>query len=177
MAINYGSLGTMMAHELIHGFDAQGRHFDKTGNFVNWWTNSTTSKYFNQSKCFENQYDDFIRKMNITSPAAKLPENLADNGGLKIAYNAFKANEYIHGADKRLPASTFTTDQLFYIGFAQTWCSLTSSDTKDISSIMQSHSAEKNRVNLALSNSKEFSKAFQCPANTNMNPSKKCSFW
>jgi len=177
MAINYGSLGTMMAHELIHGFDAQGRHFDKTGNFVNWWTNSTTSKYFNQSKCFENQYNDFIRKMNITSPAANLPENLADNGGLKIAYNAFKANEYIHGADKRLPASTFTTDQLFYIGFAQTWCSLTSSDTKDISSIMQSHSAEKNRVNLALSNSKEFSKAFQCPANTNMNPSKKCSFW
>lgn len=174
ISVNFGSLGFVMGHELTHGFDSQGRHYDQFGNMIKWWTNATTKAFLNRTKCLENQYAAFGSK---TKAKQTLAENIADNGGLKIAYNAFKATEYLHGADKLLPGFKLTPDQLFFLGFAQTWCTLATQEKKEQSGQLSIHSNEKTRVDIVLSNSKEFAKAYNCPVGSKMNPAKKCNIW
>ncbi|KAK9874419.1 hypothetical protein WA026_002766 [Henosepilachna vigintioctopunctata] len=172
--MDYSHLGVLVGHETTHGFDNAGRKYDAFGVIGNLWTNETYSAFENRSQCFREQYDRyFINELNKTlSGERSLNENLADNGGLKIAYNAAKEvfKFYSFESDK------FSPEQLFFIGFATTFCSVEDLPYLEYT-IDKGYPPSKYRVNGAVSNMKEFSDSFNCPKNSAMNPEEKCSLW
>ena len=87
-SINYGSIGTIIGHEITHGFDSIGRAYDKNGNLKNWWKNLTLETFEKKTECMINQYSSFIEPTTNKHCDGKLTltENIADNGGLKAAY-------------------------------------------------------------------------------------------
>ncbi|KOC67822.1 Endothelin-converting enzyme 1 [Habropoda laboriosa] len=178
-SLNYGAIGTVLGHELTHGFDNSGRHYDSNGNVRQWWTNETILQYTEKTECFvdhynsyyENDVDDYI------DGERTLGENIADNGGLReavIAYERWKAR---HGQEPLLPGFTHLThEQLVFLGFAHVWCEVYT--PKSLKWILQdSHCPGHVRLQGVLKNSKEFSEAWKCPVGSNMNPAKKCRLW
>jgi predicted metalloendopeptidase len=106
-----------------------------------------------------------------------LGENIADNGGLKEAYQAFKTHEQEFGVDQLLPAVDLTLDQLFFVGFSQVWCGNVREEEAIRRIYTDPHSPGKYRIIGTLSNSDEFAAAFECPAGSPMNPEDKCQVW
>lgn len=118
--LNYGALGSILGHELTHGFDNTGRLYDQFGNKRFWWSNSTVEIFVNKSECFIQQYDNFtIPKVNMTVQGkTTLGENIADNGGLNYAFLAY--NNYVrrHGSELKLVGfENYTMEQMFFISF------------------------------------------------------------
>ncbi|ORY87316.1 zincin [Neocallimastix californiae] len=177
--LNYGYFGTIIGHEVTHAFDNTGRLYDSDGNKNNWWTDDDDKDFKELSQCFIDQYNDFSFTVNnkkyVIDGEFTLGENIADNGGLSRGYEAWKKSilknpEKASQHNKKLPGlSKYTLDQLFYIAYGQSHCSI--GDEKD------PHAPGKARVNVVLSNSKDFAKAFNCPTGSPMNPKNKCSMW
>lgn len=126
--LNYASLGHVIGHEITHALDDMGRQFDSTGNLKNWWHNETLQKYFTKAQCFVDQYSKYVMDGQHVDGINSLGENIADNGGFKVAYKTYK-NIIKQGKDsdkelQELMAAGFnyTRDQLFWIAGAQTWC-------------------------------------------------------
>jgi len=157
-AINYGGIGMVIGHEMTHGFDDQGAQYNKEGNLKNWWASSDSSKFVAKSKLVIEQYNGYtvLDTVHING-ALTTGENMADNGGLAIAYDAFKMTK--QGKDNT-PIDGFTPEQRFFISFAQIWRS------KDKDEIMRQrintdpHSPEVWRVLGPLSNFTPFYTAF-----------------
>ncbi|XP_059247383.1 endothelin-converting enzyme 2 isoform X5 [Mustela nigripes] len=118
-ALNFGGIGVVMGHELTHAFDDQGREYDKEGNLRPWWQNESLAAFRNHTACMEEQYSQYQVHGERLNGRQTLGENIADNGGLKAAYNAYKAWLRKHGEEQRLPAVGLTNHQLFFVGFAQ----------------------------------------------------------
>ncbi|XP_058412192.1 endothelin-converting enzyme 2 isoform X3 [Diceros bicornis minor] len=118
-ALNFGGIGVVMGHELTHAFDDQGREYDKEGNLRPWWQNESLAAFRNHTACMEEQYSQYQVNGEKLNGRQTLGENIADNGGLKAAYNAYKAWLRKHGEEQRLPAVGLTNHQLFFVGFAQ----------------------------------------------------------
>lgn len=105
-------------------------------------------------------------------------ENIADNGGIKFAYNAYKKWSSKYGAESRLPGlQQYTPDQMFWISAAQTWCSMDRTEYMRIRILNGIHAPDKYRVIGSISNSDDFAKDFQCALGSPMNPSNKCMVW
>ena len=124
--MNYGAIGFVIGHEITHGFDDQGRQFDSDGNLVDWWEEDTKVAYLEKAQCIIDQYGNYTEpnvglKLNGINTQG---ENIADNGGIKEAYLAYKKFEKQNGREKMLPGLNFTSSQLFWISAAQTWCSV-----------------------------------------------------
>eukprot|EP00111_Clytia_hemisphaerica_P006624 TCONS_00019179-protein len=166
-SMNYGALGTIIAHELSHGFDSQGRNFDKSGNLNKWWSNVTFESFDNKTQCLKKHYHKYQKK----NTSRTLAEDLADQGGLKIAHQAFKTHQYLHEEDRTLPAISLSSEQLFFLGYAQSWCTISSNQQQQNAADV--HSDSRTRVDASLSNSEAFAKAFKCPTNSRMNPQNK----
>ncbi|CAG0887730.1 unnamed protein product [Darwinula stevensoni] len=178
-ALNYGGLGIVMGHELTHAFDDQGREYDKDGNLNAWWNNATIKRFTKQTQCFVHQYAKFkINEENLNG-VQTLGENLADNGGLKAAYKAYDAWLFHQSnfEDQHLPGLNFTFRQLFFISFAQVWCSVGTKEAFHLQVVNDDHSPGEFRVIGALSNNDDFSREFNCPRGSRMNPSEKCVVW
>ncbi|KAM6357134.1 LOW QUALITY PROTEIN: endothelin-converting enzyme 2-like [Alca torda] len=118
-ALNFGGIGVVMGHELTHAFDDQGREYDKEGNLRPWWQNSSLEAFKNRTACMTEQYGRYTVHHEKVNGRQTLGENIADNGGLKAAYNAYKSWLQKNGEEKRLPALGLTNHQLFFVGFAQ----------------------------------------------------------
>ncbi|XP_040126132.1 endothelin-converting enzyme 2 isoform X5 [Ictidomys tridecemlineatus] len=118
-ALNFGGIGVVMGHELTHAFDDQGREYDKEGNLRPWWQNESLAAFRNHTACMEEQYNQYQVNGERLNGRQTLGENIADNGGLKAAYNAYKAWLRKHGEEQQLPAVGLTNHQLFFVGFAQ----------------------------------------------------------
>uniref|UniRef100_A0A8B9SPF4 endothelin-converting enzyme 1 n=1 Tax=Anas platyrhynchos TaxID=8839 RepID=A0A8B9SPF4_ANAPL len=118
-ALNFGGIGVVMGHELTHAFDDQGREYDKEGNLRPWWQNSSLEAFKNRTACMTEQYGRYTVHREKVNGRQTLGENIADNGGLKAAYNAYKSWLQKNGDEKRLPALGLTNHQLFFVGFAQ----------------------------------------------------------
>ncbi|TRY79395.1 hypothetical protein TCAL_07539 [Tigriopus californicus] len=178
-SLNYGGIGVVIGHEITHGFDDKGRQFDKHGNLKQWWNNRTIAEFRTAAQCIIDQYTDYQLEdvnLNINGKMTQ-GENIADNGGLKQAFRAYKKWVAEHGEEALLPGLNMTHDQLFFLNYAQIWCgSMRPEDavTKIRSSV---HSPGPIRVLGPLSNSWDFAEAFQCPAGSRMNPVEKCSVW
>ncbi|ETV69183.1 hypothetical protein H257_15012 [Aphanomyces astaci] len=178
-AQNFGAIGMVIGHEITHGFDNDGRRYDGDGNLKQWWSNATRTAFEKKAQCIRDQYDNFVVKSDVTSAVLgnvsgkiSLDENIADNGGLKTSFRAY--HEYL----KEFP-SQYTVeagDKLFYLSYAQSWCTK-NTDASVSLSLSREHPLGRYRVTGALQNNAEFARVFQCPIDSNLNPSKKCLLW
>ncbi|XP_072173719.1 endothelin-converting enzyme 1-like [Diadema setosum] len=177
MSMNFGAIGMVMGHEMTHGFDNHGRKFDLEGNLRDWWGNVSAEAYENETVCMVDQYSAYKVGSHHLNGEYTLAENIADNGGLKIAYQAYQVWRQSHNETRQLPSLGLTDDQLFFLGFSQVWCSFVTPQRAELSVYVDPHSAEKYRVNGAVSNMPEFAEAYNCSAGTPMNADKKCTVW
>uniref|UniRef100_A0A803TEQ1 endothelin-converting enzyme 1 n=1 Tax=Anolis carolinensis TaxID=28377 RepID=A0A803TEQ1_ANOCA len=176
-ALNFGGIGVVMGHELTHAFDDQGREYDKEGNLRPWWQNSSLEAFKNRTECMTEQYSKYLVNGEHVNGKQTLGENIADNGGLKAAYNAYKVWLKKNGEEKHLPSLELTSHQLFFLGFAQVWCSVRTPESSHEGLMTDPHSPDKFRVIGTLSNSRDFIEHFQCPVGSLMNPGKSCEVW
>ncbi|CAJ0607822.1 unnamed protein product [Cylicocyclus nassatus] len=182
-AFNYGGLGSIIGHEITHGFDDEGRQFDAHGNLQNWWDSFVEREFEKRAQCFVNQYN----KIEVPGTNQRingeqtLGENIADNGGLKEAYRAYKAYLQRHGGkEQRIEGlETFDNDQMFFIGYASVWCEHTTQQRLINQISTDEHSPARYRVNQVLANQPEFARAFKCGRGTPMNPRyyERCAVW
>ena len=157
-AINYGGIGMVIGHEMTHGFDDQGSQYDEKGNMQNWWTASDNTKFKAKTSSVVNQYNGYTMFDSLhVKGDLTLGENIADIGGLAIAYDAFKMTKQGQGNEK---IDGFTPDQRFFLGFAQVWRLKNRDETMRMRLNVDPHSPEVFRVNGPLSNFDPFYAAF-----------------
>lgn len=169
-AENYGGIGVVIGHELTHGFDDQGRHFDAAGNMIDWWSEADAEAFAELSKGLINQFNEIeILPAENGNPAVMgngeytLGENIADQGGLRIAYTAFVNSQKKKGVDINSPEAViegFTPIQVFYMNFANLWAQNIRDAEKRRRTISDVHSLGENRVNVSLRNIAPFFEAF-----------------
>ncbi|KAI1698583.1 peptidase family m13 domain-containing protein [Ditylenchus destructor] len=148
-AVNYGAIGSVMGHEITHGFDDEGSQFDRVGNLKNWWDENTLKQFLKRTKCIIDQYSQY----EVPGTGLKINgiltqgENIADNGGVKQAFNI--------------------------------WCAVTKPEAAVNQVLTDPHSPKKFRVNGVLVNQPAFAEAFNCPVGSKMNlkPEERCSVW
>lgn len=182
-AMNYGAIGAVVGHEMSHGFDAGGRKYNKDGELKSWWSNESATEYDHRTKCYIDLYDTFKPRDVDIHVIGKLTlnENIADTNGLNVAYHAFKSlpNNSKDGIEppNALLARELTNDQLFFVSFAQTWCSLYRPEALKVQMMTDPHSPGQFRVLGPLSQSDIFADAFNCRNGTRYNPMTKCHLW
>ncbi|XP_074110520.1 M13 family metallopeptidase neprilysin 2 isoform X2 [Cotesia typhae] len=177
--MNYGAIGFVIGHEITHGFDDQGRQFDKDGNLVDWWASSTKEKYLQKADCIINQYGNYTVKevgMNLNGINTQ-GENIADNGGIKEAYLAYKDWADRNIPEPTLPGLSYSPRQMFWISAANTWCSVYRPEALKLRITTGFHSPGEFRILGPMSNMPEFADDFKCPLNSRMNPKNKCAVW
>jgi predicted metalloendopeptidase len=176
-AMRYGAIGAVMGHEITHGFDDQGRKFDAQGNRRDWWSPTVGAEFEKRAACVEHQFDDFVPIDDVhIKGKLTLGENIADLGGLKIAYGALKQ------AQAEAPATdtwAFTEEQQFFLGFAQVWCENIRDEELKLRLSTDPHSPGRYRVLGPLSNTKEFAAAFSCKEGDRMvrPAADRCEVW
>nr|CAG4635968.1 EOG090X01U4 [Eubosmina coregoni] len=176
-SLNFGAMGVVMGHELTHAFDDQGREFDQDGDLAPWWNNATIERFQKQAECLVQQYSSYNINGQPLNGKQTLGENIADNGGLKAAYHGFTNWTANHNEYLPLPGLNMTHEQLFFISFAQVWCSSSTKEALHLQILNDPHSPAHYRVLGPLSNLPEFSSVFKCPSGSPMNPTNKCELW
>ncbi|MFN8165390.1 MAG: M13 family metallopeptidase [Bacteroidia bacterium] len=157
-AVNYGGIGAVIGHEMTHGFDDQGRNFDAKGNLTTWWTPEDSSKFMQKAERIVDQFNSYTILDTIhVNGELTLGENIADLGGLTIAYDAFKRTKQGQGNEK---IDGLTPDQRFYLGFAYIWAGDIRPEAAARRIVTDPHSPALYRVNGTLSNLETFYKAF-----------------
>ncbi|HWZ04792.1 MAG TPA: M13 family metallopeptidase, partial [Mucilaginibacter sp.] len=157
-AINYGAIGVVIGHEMTHGFDDQGRQYDKDGNLKDWWTKEDAAKFKAKVKVLIDQYSQFTVLGNLhVNGELTQGENLADVGGCMIAYQAFK-NTPEGKSDTKIDG--FTPDQRFFLSLTKVWQSKIRDESARMRISVDPHSPPMYRVNGPFSNMPEFYKAF-----------------
>jgi len=166
----------VIGHELTHGFDDQGAKFDANGNLKNWWSTDDKAKFEAKGKCLAEMYDSFeALPKQFVNGQLTLGENIADLGGVKMAFKAYRALR--QNAARVVVADGFTEDQQFFLGVAQAWCNKVRQPDAQRLLTTDNHSPGKFRVYGALRNLPEFSQAFQCAPGTPMHPAQTCAVW
>ena len=173
--VNYGAVGAVVGHELTHGFDDQGRQFDGAGNMTDWWTKADGSAFDDRAKCIEDEYGNFVADGDLKENG-KLTEgeNIADNGGLRLAYMAL--SDLLSG-QKLAAVDGFTPQQQFFLGWAGVWCDNMTPQYKRLLAQSNPHSLAEYRVNGTVANMPEFAQAFSCKVGQPMAPKKTCRVW
>ena len=157
-ACNYGAIGVVIGHEMTHGFDDQGRNFDHNGNMVDWWTAEDAAKFQELADKLGAQYSAEIVADDVHANGQfTMGENIADHGGLRVAYSAFKNTE--QGKGNTL-IDGFTPDQRFFLSYANVWAANITKEEMLRRTKVDPHSLGVNRVNVAIRNLEEFFNAF-----------------
>uniref|UniRef100_A0A0K0FNJ7 Phosphate-regulating neutral endopeptidase (inferred by orthology to a human protein) n=1 Tax=Strongyloides venezuelensis TaxID=75913 RepID=A0A0K0FNJ7_STRVS len=182
-SLNYGYIGYTVAHEILHGFDSDGYKYifgeDQEKYLI---VSSESMKNFEmKSDCLVQQYSDQIESitgLNVNGKST-LDENIADNGGLKIAHRAYmKYLQSIGGEEPKIPGfEKFNSEQLFFMSFGRSYCEHRNKDSLKKMIEKETHAPAEIRTIVTLSNYKPFSDAFNCPVNSKMNPVHKCELW
>lgn len=160
-AVNYGAIGMIIGHEMTHGFDDQGSQYDESGNLRNWWQPADQEAYASRTDLVVRQYEAFqpLPDVRINGRLC-LGENIADIGGVRIAYAAFERHLAAQG--EPAPIDGFTARQRFFLGLAQSWRSLMREETMRIRLTIDPHSPSRFRVLGSLADMPEFYAAFGC---------------
>jgi predicted metalloendopeptidase len=160
-AVNYGALGFVIGHEMTHGFDDSGSQFDAEGNLRNWWTDADKQAYQSRTDLVVRQYDAFEPlKGEHVNGKLTLGENIADIGGLKIAFAAYRNS--LKGKPEPAPIDGFTGPQRFFLGAAAVWRNHIREAALSVRLKTDPHSPGRERVIGPLSNLPEFYEAFGC---------------
>lgn len=157
-AVNYAGIGAVIGHELTHGFDDQGSQFDEMGNLKNWWTDTDKKKFEEKTKMVVQQYSNFVAIDSLhVNGELTLGENIADFGGIMIAYQAFKKTKQGKSTEK---IDGLTPDQRFFMSWANIWRTNYTPEALKKQVNTNPHSPAEFRANGPISNMKEFYEAF-----------------
>ena len=176
-ALNYGSMGSVIGHEMTHGFDDQGSKYDPSGNLANWWSEADLKAFKERAGCIVSQFNNFEVEKGLNENGSLVQgESIADLGGLMVAYAAFqKAME----GKPRTNIDGFTPEQRFFLGYARGWATNMRPELARVLVLQDPHPLSKFRVNGPLSNMPQFAAAFQCKDGEAMvRPEKdRCVIW
>lgn len=176
LAMNLGGMGFVMGHELTHGFDDQGSKFDSKGSMTEWWTPASVKGFEERTACIDRQYSAYEIEPGVhVSGKLTLGENIADNGGLKQAWEVLQARQKERGDGPTVAG--LTEDQLFFVAAAQVWCAEATKEVERLQVQTDPHSPSKFRVMGPMVNHPGFAGAFACAPGTPMNPPDKCEVW
>jgi endothelin-converting enzyme/putative endopeptidase len=177
-AANYGDMGSTIGHELTHGFDDEGRQFDKDGNLKEWWTKDDEQKFNDRADCELKQYDaiEAVPGVHLNGKLT-LGENLADVGGLWLAWLAWLDQVQDAHLDMSAKTDGYTPDQRFWIAYAQQWCTQTRPEQLRTQAETDPHSPDEYRTNSVLQDLPEFAKSFSCKKTDRMVSPKPCRVW
>ena len=175
-AVNYGGIGVVIGHEMTHGFDDQGRKYDEKGNLNEWWTEEDATKFNERTAQLVKLFDEFQVRGNQINGELTLGENIADLGGLNIAWDAYqmtdeaKANQSIDG---------FTPAQRFFISYATIWRNNSRDKYLERQVVTDVHSPAEARVNRTLGSVSHFYEAFDIPEGSKMYlaPEERATIW
>lgn len=163
-AENYGGIGVVIGHELTHGFDDQGSQFDSEGNMINWWTPEDAEAFRALTQGLADQYSAVeVLPGLFANGQFTLGENIADQGGLRIAFTAFKDSQKKKGVDissEEALIDGLTPEQVFYLNFANLWATNIRDEEIRRLTMGDPHSLGVNRVNVSLRNLTPFFEAF-----------------
>jgi putative endopeptidase len=176
-AVNFGSIGAVIGHEMTHGFDDEGRKFDATGNLRDWWTEQDGKEFDRRAQCIADEYSGFEATPGVkVNGKLTLGENTADNGGTRIALMALQTTLAAEGkSDEKIEG--FSPEQTFFIAFGQSWCSNLTPELLRVLAQSNPHSPPQYRVNGVVSNMPEFQKAFGCKKGQPMVRDNACHVW
>jgi putative endopeptidase len=176
--VNLGDEGAnTVGHEITHGFDDEGSQFDGEGNLRDWWTKETKAKFEEATQCVRDQYSAYEAVPGVKlNGALTLGENIADIGGVKLGYAALQAWAKAHPAAHR-PVDGLTDEQLFFLAYAQGWCSKETPQFLEMLARTNPHAPAKWRVNGPMADVPAFAAAYQCKAGTALNSGKVCAVW
>jgi putative endopeptidase len=177
-AVNYGSIGVVIGHEISHGFDDQGSQFAADGSLTNWWTPEDLKKFQDRGACVADQFENYYIEKDIHhNGKLVLGESIGDLGGAKIAYLAFQKS--MQGTPRPPDLDGFTPEQQFFIAWGQWRGDAMRPEAQRLQVQSDPHPISKYRVNGPLSNLPEFQQAFQCKADAAMvrPPNKRCEIW
>ncbi|RKH44880.1 M13 family peptidase [Corallococcus sicarius] len=179
--VNFGAMGMVVGHEITHGFDDEGRQFDAEGNLRTWWTPASDKAFRERVACVRNQYDGYTAVDEVkVNGRLTLGENVADLGGLKLAYAAMEAYLAKH-PDQAAKATSyrFTPGQQFFLAHAQSWCSKIRNEAARQRALTDSHAPAFLRVNGPVTNLPQFQQAFSCQQGTKMvaPAANRCEVW
>jgi putative endopeptidase len=172
-AVNFGGIGSVIGHELTHGFDDEGRQFDAQGNLHNWWTPQDAKAFEEREACFVKEYSSFTVAPGVhVNGELTLGENTADNGGARISRQALQNT---HAPDAKM--GSYTPDQQFFLAFGQIWCENQRPESEVLQVQTDPHSPSRFRVNGVVRNMPEFQAAFVCKAGQPMVSANACRVW
>ncbi|XP_046660590.1 neprilysin-2-like isoform X1 [Homalodisca vitripennis] len=179
--VSYATIGFTIGHEFTHGFDDEGSQFDYKGDLNEWWGKESKENFNKKKMCIIDQYasyKDSQTQLNLNGINTQ-GENVADNGGFKLAYLAYhRMADQLMEPEPGLPnLEQYSNDQLFMISTANLWCTRYRPGALGIVITTDPHSPEEFRVNGVMKNFPEFSKVFQCGPGDAMNPENKCAVW
>ena len=175
-AVNYGNAGGIIGHEMTHGFDDEGSQFDAEGNLKMWWTPEDRKRFEEKANCISDQFDQYevLPGLNMNGKLT-LGENIADLGGLVIAYNAYERS--LKGKPRPASADGFTPEQRFFLSYAVGWMVKQRPESIRTQVLGNPHALAEWRVLGPLSNMPEFSQAFGCKIGDKMARFKPCQVW
>ena len=174
-AVNLGAIGSVIGHELTHGFDDEGRQFDAQGNLRDWWTAQDAAEFEKRASCLVDEYSSFkaVDEVKVNGKLT-LGENTADYGGLRLAYMALMEDL----AARTMPkADGFTSEQRFFLAYAQSNCENEADELLRLGAQTDPHSPPKFRVNGVVQNMPEFQKTFGCRLGQPMARKTACRVW
>ncbi|XP_030559269.1 neprilysin-2 [Drosophila novamexicana] len=189
-SLKFGTIGYLVGHELTHGFDSIGSTFDSNGTARNWWSKKSGEVFTERAKCYVDHFNNYIipeinRKINGNQTK---DENIADSGGLREALSAYRSYmkqqqvssennaSYVH-KNEQMPGLDLSPEQLFFLGFAQLWCS-DYEERHYWEELTNEHAMDKYRVLGAVTNNEDFAQAYNCQLGSPMNPTAdKCRIW
>ena len=175
-AVNFGAAGAMIGHEITHGFDDSGHRFDANGNLMNWWMPRDEEAFRERAACVASQYTGYSSLPGVKlNGDLTLGENVADNGGVRIAYYALM--ELLARKGSPAPIDGFMPEQRFFIAYAQVWCENATDQDFRRRAQEDVHASGRWRANGVLQNMPEFRKAFGCKEGAPMAPANVCRVW
>jgi putative endopeptidase len=176
IAANLGGIGMAVGHEMTHGFDDSGAQFDDQGRLADWWQPADLEHFQAQGQCLAKQFSTFeVLPGKFLDGELTLGENIADGGGVKLAFDAYRALR--QGVTSAQVADGFTEDQQFFIAMGQIWCMKDRPEETIRRLTNDPHAPPRFRVNGTLRNFPAFAEAFQCAEGTPMHPTETCAVW
>ncbi len=177
-AINYGAMGSVIGHEMTHGFDDQGRQFDAAGNLKDWWTETDRKNFEQRAACVIQQFDNFEVEPGLhQNGKLVVGESIADLGGLHVAYAAYQKS--LQGKPRPANIDGFTPEQRFFLAYARGWSTQARPEFERLLATVDPHPLPRFRVNGPLSNLPQFAAAFNCQAGDPMvrPENERCQIW
>jgi putative endopeptidase len=178
-AVNYGAIGAVIGHEIIHGYDDQGRKFDADGNLKDWWTPTDSAAYDQRDGCIADEYTQDVPEAGVRQNGKlSLGEDTADNGGVHIALAGLTSDLKSQGKELDSPAEGGVTElQTFFLAYANVWCGENRPEAARTAVLTQGHSLNRYRINNVVGNMSEFAHAFGCKTGQPMVRANACRVW